>query len=58
MDQKIISGVGNYVKSGSLYESAIGPHRTIDSLSEEELKKLFNEIKYVVDQSCFRKEQV
>ena len=54
MDQKIISGVGNYIKSESLYRSAISPHRTIDSLSEEELK-LFNEIKYVIDQSYFIK---
>ena len=53
MDQKIISGVGNYIKSESLYRSAISPHRTIDNLSEEELKKLFNEIKYVIDQSYF-----
>ena len=53
MDQKIISGVGNYIKSESLYRSAISPHRDVNSISDEELKTLFKEIKYVIDQSYF-----
>ena len=33
LDQKYVSGIGNYIKSESLYFSRISPHRTCDSLS-------------------------
>ena len=51
MDQKIVSGVGNYIKSESLYRAGISPHRTIGDLSDEELEKLYKAIKKVMKSS-------
>ena len=45
MDQKHVSGVGNYIKSESLYISKISPHRKLKDTNEDELKSLFNAIK-------------
>jgi formamidopyrimidine-DNA glycosylase len=41
MDQKNISGIGNYIKSEVLYEAKISPHRNIEDLSDEELKRIY-----------------
>lgn len=40
-DQKIISGIGNYLKAEVLYTAKINPHREIDSITNEELELLF-----------------
>jgi formamidopyrimidine-DNA glycosylase len=40
MNQKYISGVGNYLKSESLYLAGINPNRTCSSLSDAEVDKL------------------
>lgn len=40
MDQSIISGIGNYLKSEILYKSRISPNRKIKDISEEEHKIL------------------
>lgn len=53
MCQTVISGVGNYIKSESLYRAEISPLRTVESLNDNELNKLYNEIKYVINQSYF-----
>lgn len=47
MDQSLVSGVGNYIKSEALYRARISPHRTIGDLSDEELTKLYEAIKKV-----------
>lgn len=47
MDQSIVSGVGNYIKSESLYRAKISPHRTISDLSDRELSSLYDAIKKV-----------
>lgn len=41
MDQKIIGGVGNYIKSEALYRAGISPLLTISSISDWRLKKLW-----------------
>ena len=41
MDQHVISGIGNYMRSQILYQSRISPWRTISSLSDEELTEIF-----------------
>lgn len=41
MDQSQISGVGNIYKSESLFLAGIAPHRTMGSLDDEELEKLY-----------------
>lgn len=51
MDQAIISGVGNYLKSESLYFAGISPHRTCSEISDDELRNLNKTIKAVIRQS-------
>lgn len=50
-DQKTVSGVGNYIKSESLYIAKISPHRKLKDITETELKGLFQAIKKVIKQS-------
>ena len=51
MDQTIISGVGNYLKSECLYFAGISPMRTCNTMSDAELCKLNDTIKAVIRQS-------
>lgn len=51
MDQKVISGVGNYIKAEALYLSKLSPHRTINSLSEDEISTLNKAISYIIRES-------
>ena len=51
MDQRVISGVGNYVKADSLWLSGLSPHRKVDSLCQEEFELLNNSIKRVLRSS-------
>lgn len=53
MDQKLFSGIGNYIKSECLYRAKLNPHRTVNSLSLAEKKELFDKIKYVVYTAYF-----
>lgn len=48
MDQKVVCGVGNYLKSESLYFSGLNPHRLTSTLSDEEIKNLNKVIKKVI----------
>ena len=40
MDQSVVSGVGNYVKSESLWRSKISPHRKVFRMSDPELLRV------------------
>jgi formamidopyrimidine-DNA glycosylase len=51
MDQKIICGVGNYLKAECLYFSKLSPHRLTSSLTDEDLKNLNSVIKKVIKTS-------
>ncbi len=51
MDQSIISGVGNYLKSECLYFSKINPYRNALDLSRKELETLNRVIKTVIRKS-------
>ena len=51
MNQSIFSGIGNYIKSESLYKAKISPHNIIDDISDERLKELFNNIKQTMNDS-------
>jgi len=44
-DQKIISGIGNYLKAETLYTARINPHKEVGSLSLDDLHKLFKAMK-------------
>uniref|UniRef100_A0A6C0BCH9 Formamidopyrimidine-DNA glycosylase H2TH DNA-binding domain-containing protein n=1 Tax=viral metagenome TaxID=1070528 RepID=A0A6C0BCH9_9ZZZZ len=41
MEQKYMSGIGNYLRSEILYKSRINPHRPLCSLSEQDIYNLF-----------------
>lgn len=48
MDQSKISGIGNYIKSESLYRAALSPWRIGSSLSDSEITKLYHAIQTVL----------
>ena len=47
MNQNIISGVGNHMKSEALYYSKISPFRIMGNLTENEVSKLYEGIKII-----------
>jgi formamidopyrimidine-DNA glycosylase len=51
MDQTLVSGVGNYLKSECLYFAGISPHRVCETISDADLIKLNDTIKAVIRQS-------
>jgi len=51
MDQSVIAGVGNYIKSDSLWLAKINPHRTIEDISDGELAILNRSIKTIIRES-------
>ncbi len=48
MDQKKISGIGNIYANESLFRARINPLRKASSLTEEEIKRLYNAIEKVL----------
>lgn len=48
MDQKLIGGIGNYIKAEALYRAKLSPNRKIESLTGEDFKRLNSAIKEVV----------
>lgn len=51
MDQSVVSGVGNYIKSEALYRARISPHRLVKEFKDEEFAALNTSIKYVMTKS-------
>ena len=47
MEQKYMSGIGNYIKSECLYLARINPFRNSNSLTSDEMNKLFDSICWV-----------
>lgn len=45
MNQKIISGIGNYLRADILYLSKINPFRKVNKLSDIEIEDIFNNCK-------------
>ena len=45
MNQKVISGVGNYLRADILYLSKISPFRKVNKLNDEELREIFKNCK-------------
>ncbi len=48
MEQNVISGVGNIYSDEALFRAGVSPLRQADSLTEEEMKKLFVSVKDVL----------
>jgi formamidopyrimidine-DNA glycosylase len=44
MDQRCISGIGNYLKAEALYRSGISPHRPVINMTADEIEKLWSEV--------------
>ena len=51
MDQKIVSGIGNYIKAEALYESKISPLRKIKDITDDELVNLFKSVRSIITKS-------
>ena len=51
MDQKIISGIGNYLRADILYHCKIHPFTETLDLSDDDLESLFDSIKYIINTS-------
>jgi len=45
MNQKVIAGIGNYLRADVLYLSKVDPFRKVSKLSDNELKDIFNNSK-------------
>jgi endonuclease-8 len=54
MNQSVISGIGNYLKSEILWVSELSPHRTPDSLEDEEWKALWRNCHFIPCESAWR----
>jgi formamidopyrimidine-DNA glycosylase len=51
MDQKILGGVGNYIKAEALYRARISPHRICTELTSEELGRLYDVTRWIMAKS-------
>ena len=51
MDQSIIAGVGNYIKSDSLWLAGISPKRSVESLTDQDMSALNRSIKHIMRES-------
>jgi formamidopyrimidine-DNA glycosylase len=47
LNQKIISGVGNYIRADALWLAKINPFTIVKKLSDSELKKLFASLRVI-----------
>jgi len=51
MDQKILGGVGNYIKAEALYRARISPHRICSTITAEELESLYEWTRWIMQKS-------
>lgn len=51
LDQSVIAGVGNIYADESLWGAKIHPKRLVKTLTKSELKKLYDEVRYVMNLS-------
>ena len=40
MNQSVVAGIGNYLKAEIMHDSRVSPHRTLESLTDEEIARL------------------
>ncbi len=48
LDQEIVSGIGNIYSDEILWDAKIDPFRSVNDLSEKELKKIFNSTEKII----------
>ena len=51
MEQSLVSGIGNYIKSDSLWLARINPHRKVDEITDAELANLNRSVKHIMRES-------
>lgn len=51
MDQSVVSGCGNYVKSETLHAARVSPHRLVGSLSSKEVSDINDAAQWVLNTS-------
>ena len=51
MNQKNVSGIGNYLKAECLYDAKISPHRFCSQITIEESNKLFFACRRIINLS-------
>ena len=51
MNQSIISGCGNYIKSEALYRSRISPHNTVEDIDDDRLIVLSDQLQQIANES-------
>ena len=51
MNQKYFSGIGNYLKSEVLYASKLSPQRLLQSLSQDDIERLFSNSIRILNES-------
>ena len=49
MDQRVLSGPGNYIKSEILYECKVDPNCTVNSLSDDKLIELYRAANHIAN---------
>ena len=54
MNQQLFPGVGNYIKSESLYKTNIHPEESWGLISDENKKKLITNTKIVMNQKAIK----
>ena len=48
LNQKIISGIGNYIRAEALYIAGISPYRKIKDINDGEMEELYKAIKMII----------
>lgn len=51
MDQSVVAGIGNIYSDEILWETGIHPERVVKKISKQEIKKIFNAIKTILNKS-------
>ncbi len=54
LEQKYMSGIGNYLKSEILYHAKINPYTPVNQLSNNDIERLYNAIKYIIYNSYLK----
>lgn len=47
MNQKVISGIGNYLRADSLWHAKISPFRKVKNLTDKELEDIYNSLRLI-----------
>ena len=51
LNQKLISGVGNYIRAMALYDAKISPYRELKDMSDMDIKRLYENISKIMKKS-------